>query len=330
MVKRPNALHVPTVDAELMRRFPLFTDMLAAASTRVPKRIAGYLLGGADTEGGLAENCAAFARMRLLPRYGIDISQLSTEVELFGRTYAAPFGVAPVGYSSAIWPGSEQALAMAAQTANVPYISSTFAIEPLESIRRCAPGVAWFQIYYFQSMETTLALVKRAGLAGYHVLVLTIDIPTYSKRTRDHRNGLQFPPVMTPALLAEVAMTPVWAAEFLKRPYPLPGNLMTYARNPSGGEAALRELLGTTEVHAITWDEVSAVRKAWPGRLVIKGIQHPRDAETAVALGADGVIVSNHGGRQFDAAPAPINSLPAVVAVPSLYDTQANNGQPVA
>ena len=312
MVKRPNALDEATVDARLMRRFPLFIDMLAAANRRVPKRIAGYLLGGADAEIGLAETCAAFARIRLVPRYGIDVSQRSTAVELFGRTYAAPIGVAPVGYASAIWPGSEQALAAAAQAANVPYVNSTFAIEPLESIKRYAPDVAWFQIYHFQSMDTTLALVKRAQRAGYHVLVLTIDIPTYSKRTRDHRNGLQFPPVLTPALLAEVAMTPLWAVEFLKRRYPLPGNLMPYARDPSGGEAALRELLGTTGVYAMTWDEVRAVRKAWPGKLVIKGIQHVADAEAAVALGADGIIVSNHGGRQFDAAPAPIDSLPAI------------------
>ena len=312
MVNRPSALDETTVDAKLMRRFPLFTDMMVAAQTRVPRRIAGYLLGGADTENGLDETCAAFSRIRLVPRYGIDVSQRSTAVELFGRTYAAPIGVAPVGYASAIWPGSEQALAAAAQAANVPYVNSTFAIEPLESIKRYAPDVAWFQIYYFQSMDTTLALVKRAERAGYHILVLTIDIPTYSKRTRDHRNGLQFPPTLTPALLAEVAMTPVWAAEFLKRPYPLPGNLMPYARNPSGGEAALRDLLGTTSVYAMTWDEVRAVRKAWPGKLVIKGLQHPGDAVIAVDLGADGVIVSNHGGRQFDAAPAPIDSLPAI------------------
>ena len=195
MVKRPNSLnrlsdeHAAGPDPQLMRRFPLFTDMIAAAGARIPKRIAGYLLGGADSEAGLAETTAAFARIRLVPRYGIDVSARSTKIELFGQTYAAPIGVAPVGYASAIWPGSEPALAKAAQRANVPYVNSTFAIEPLESIKRFAPDVAWFQIYYFQSMTTTLALVKRAELAGYRVLVLTIDIPDYSKRTRDHRNG---------------------------------------------------------------------------------------------------------------------------------------------
>ena len=325
MVKRPNALNrlrdPNAPNPKLMRRFPLFTDMIAAAGTRVPKRIAGYLLGGADSERGLAENAAAFARMRLLPQYGIDVSRRSTEVDLFGRTYAAPIGVAPVGYASAIWPGSELALAAAAQRARLPFVNSTFAIESLETIKRQAPDVAWFQLYYFQSMATTLALAARADRAGYQVLVLTIDIPTYSKRARDHRNGLEFPPVLSPALLAEVAMAPVWAVEFLKRPYPLPGNLMQYARNPSGGEAALRELLATTDVHALTWDEVGAMRKAWPGKLVIKGIQHPKDAEMAVTLGADGIIVSNHGGRQFDAAPSPLDTLPAIAEAAGMRAT---------
>jgi (S)-mandelate dehydrogenase len=319
VVKKPNSLDRQSEDAvasanhALLQRFPLFADLMARAEKRIPKRIAGYLLGGADSERGLAENVAAFQRIRLMPRYGVDIANLSTRIDLFGRTYAAPIGVAPVGYTSAIWPGAERALASAAQAANLPFITSTYAIEPLEAIARYAPDVAWFQLYYIQTMETTLDLVRRADRAGIKVLVVTIDIPTYSKRSRDHRNGLEFPPAVTPSLLWEVAQRPAWSVEFLKHPYPLAGNLMPYAKNPNGGTAAMRELFAATGVYGMSWDEIATVRKAWPGKLVIKGVQHPDDAEAALKIGADGLIVSNHGGRQLDAAPASIDALPAIV-----------------
>ncbi len=319
MVKRPSALDrldpaaaSKSIDHRLLNRFPLFPDMVTRAGKRIPKRVAGYFLGGADTERGLAENMTAFQRIRLLPRYGLDVSNRSTKVDLFGKTYSSPIGVAPLGYTSAIWPGAEQALATAAERANLPFITSTFAIDPMEKIATYAPTCAWLQLYYFKSMETTLDLVSRAGKAGIKVIALTIDIPAYSKRTRDHRNGMEFPPVVSPSLLWEVAQTPTWSMEFLKRPYPLAGNLMPYARDPKGGEQAMRELFAAVGTQAITWDEIAVIRKAWPGKLVIKGIQHPDDAETALQLGADGVIVSNHGGRQLDAAPASIDSLPAV------------------
>ncbi len=318
MVKKPNSLDrleagsEAAINHDLLKRYPLFQDMIARAERRIPKRIAGYFLGGADTEKGLAENVAAFQRIRLTPRYGVDVANRSPRIELLGRTYSAPIGVAPVGYTSAIWPGAERALSAAAQRANLPFITSTYAIEPMEVIAKLAPDVAWFQLYYIQTMETTLRLVARAEAAGIKVLVVTIDIPTYSKRTRDHRNGLEFPPVITPSLLYEVMQKPAWSAGFLRQPYPLAGNLMPYATNPKGGEQAMRELFAATPVHAMSWDEIKTVRKAWPGKMVIKGVQHPDDAEAALAAGADGVIVSNHGGRQLDAAPASIDALPAI------------------
>ena len=317
-MKKPNSLDrleagtEASLDPELLRRYPLFQDLIARAEKRIPKRIAGYFLGGADSEKGLAENLAAFQRIRLVPRYGVDVANRSTQIELLGRSYSAPIGVAPVGYTSAIWPGAERALSAAAQRANLPFITSTYAIEPLEVIAKLAPGVAWFQLYYIQTMELTLRLVARAEAAGIKVLVVTVDIPTYSKRTRDHRNGLEFPPVVTPSLLFEVMQKPAWSAGFLRQPYPLAGNLMPYAKNPEGGEHAMRELFAATPIHAMSWDEIKTVRKAWPGKLVIKGVQHPDDAELALAAGADGVIVSNHGGRQLDAAPASIDALPAI------------------
>lgn len=322
MVRRPNQLArleaasnvgaEPWLDPLLMRKFPLFTDIMAAAERRIPKRIGGYFFAGADSEAGLAENTAAFERIRLVPRYGVEIGGGDTTVEIFGKTYAAPIGMAPVGYTSAIWPGAERQLAAEAQRIGLPFITSTFAIERLETIKAIAPDVAWLQLYYFTNREISMDLIERAKRAGYEVLVLTIDIPVYSKRTRDHRNGMEFPPSRSASLIAEVISKPAWLRGFLRQPFPMPGNLMPYASDPNGGNAALTELLARTEILPFTWEDFAAVRKAWPGKLVVKGIQHPADALAAVAAGADGVIVSNHGGRQLDAAPAAIDTLPLV------------------
>jgi L-lactate dehydrogenase (cytochrome) len=318
-MKRPSALDRTSnkksksgTDPVLMQRYPVFSDMVAAAEYRIPKRIAGYLLGGADSETGLNENLAGFKRIRLTPRYGLPVDTVSTRTELFGRSWAAPIGVAPVGYTSAIWPGCEMALAKAAEQHGLPYITSTYAIEPLEAIAQTAPTCSWFQLYFFQSMDTTLDLVARARKAGFQTLVVTIDIPAYSKRTRDYRNRLEFPPKVSPSLIWETVQCPAWLWEFLKMDYPVAGNLMPYARNPKGGVAAMRELFAATPVHSMDWEELKRIRAAWSGTMVLKGVQHVGDAEAALALGADGIIVSNHGGRQLDAAPAPIDSLPAI------------------
>ena len=317
----------PAPDPRLMRRFPLFSDMAPVAGRRMPKRLGDYYLGGADSEVGLGENAAAFDRIRLVPRYGLDVTQRSTGVTLFGRGYAAPIGVAPVGYASALWPGSERALAAAAQRHNLPFILSTYSIETLESIIRLAPDVAWFQLYAYKSRDCTLDLVRRAAAAGYRVLVVTLDIPVYSKRTRDHRNALVFPPDINLELLWELARAPVWTLRSLFRPYPLPGNLMRYATPGQSRDAAVREVLARNSTYALTWEQLAELRGLWPGKLVLKGLQHPEDALRALALGADGIIVSNHGGRQLDAAPAAIDSLPAIAeAVGSRLTVMLDSG----
>lgn len=303
----------PAPDPRLMRRFPLFSDMAPVAGRRMPKRLGDYYLGGADSEVGLGENAAAFDRIRLVPRYGLDVTQRSTGVTLFGRGYAAPIGVAPVGYASALWPGSERALAAAAQRHNLPFILSTYSIETLESIIRLAPDVAWFQLYAYKSRDCTLDLVRRAAAAGYRVLVVTLDIPVYSKRTRDHRNALVFPPDINLELLWELARAPVWTLRSLFRPYPLPGNLMRYATPGQSRDAAVREVLARNSTYALTWEQLAELRGLWPGKLVLKGLQHPEDALRALALGADGIIVSNHGGRQLDSLPSAIEMLPEIV-----------------
>jgi len=297
------------------RRFPLVADLRRKARMRVPRFAFDFVDGGANTEFGVQRNMDAFAAVELLPRFCMDMSDISTETELFGRIYAAPFGVAPMGSPGLMWPGADQLLAQAAQRARIPYVLSTPANAAIEDIAAIAPDVFWFPLYRFAGNDyaTTFDLVRRAADAGAHVLVPTVDSAGRSKRPRDIRNGIRVPFVVDAQAAYQVATSPAWALAMLRHgplmtknlvpyvgPHPTSDSTALYMRNEGGGSH--------------TWDELARLRERWPRAFVVKGILHPRDAERAVALGADGIIVSNHGGRHFDAAPATIDILPAIVA----------------
>jgi L-lactate dehydrogenase (cytochrome) len=297
-----------------MRRFPLVLDLESAARRAMPKRLAGYVIAGADSESGTRENRSAFERMRLVPRYGLQVLDRTTRTPLFERTWSMPVGIAPVGLLDTIWPGAEAALAAAAKRANVPFILSTFSGSAMETIAPIAGDSFWFQLYAFRDLPTTLDLLRRAKATGCRTLVVTMDTPVYSKRARDYRNGLAFPPGLTPGFIAEALAAPRWTWATLGRGYPRYGNLYpNYARSGASLREALVELLDPEFKLLLGWEEIRLIRREWPGTLVLKGLQHPGDVARAADAGADGVIVSNHGGRQLDAAPATLDSLPAIV-----------------
>jgi isopentenyl diphosphate isomerase/L-lactate dehydrogenase-like FMN-dependent dehydrogenase len=231
---------------------------------------------------------------------------------LLGERWSLPVGIAPIGYLDALWPGAETALAAAAAQADIPFVLSTYAVTDLETMAGVNPQ-AWFQLYAFRDEATTLDLVRRARAAGYKVLVVTVDVPVYSKRCRDLRNGLELPPRITPRILAQVARAPIWLVGTVRRGRPLVGSLMAYAPAGMSGWRAAAELMRTEPNFPVTWRFIERIRAAWPDRLLVKGLLDPEDARTAAAIGADGIVVSNHGGRQLDAAPASIDALPAVV-----------------
>ncbi len=308
----PDAIADP--DPRLLRRFPAMEDLERRAQARMPRRLAGYLFGGADSGLNLAENRAAFARLRLVPRYGHDVMRRSTEIDMFGQRWGAPIGVAPVGMLGSLWPGAEHALARACAQARTPFCLSTFSANDMETIAPLVRNCGWFQLYAVGTLDITHDLVRRAQSAGYSALVLTLDAPVHSKRPRDVRNGFQFPPRISASFLAEIAACPAWALGAARNGYPAHGSLMPYAPAGLKGPAALDYLHHNVGIFSITWDDVAAIRKLWHGPLIIKGLQHADDAALAVAKGADGIIVSNHGGRQLDAAPAAIDSLPEIVA----------------
>ena len=258
----------------------------------------------------------ALSAVELLPRYCIDTKNMSTEVELFGRRYAAPFGVAPMGSGGLMWPGAEEYLAREAQRRNIPYILATPANASIERIAQIAPDVFWFQLYRFAANDhaITLDLVRRADAAGAQVLVPTIDSAGKSKRPRDIRSGVKVPFTVDPSIAFQVASSPFWAWALYKTGMLRSENVVPYTVGPATRDSTAQVIMQVRSSGSHTWDELARLRDRWKRAFVVKGVLHPADAERLVSLGADGIIVSNHGGRHFDGAPASIDILPAIVA----------------
>jgi L-lactate dehydrogenase (cytochrome) len=311
----PESAAVVARAARLRRRFPTIDDLRARARWRVPRFAFDFVDGGANDETCVERNIAAFRSVELLPRYCVDTKGASTAVELFGTRYAAPIGIAPMGSPGLMWPGAEQYLARAAQRARIPFVLATPANESIERIAELAPDVFWFQLYRFPHNDhaITYDLVRRADVAGARVLVPTVDSAGKSKRPRDIRNGVAVPFRFTPKVVWQVATSPAWAWSLLKHGMPRTENLVPYA-GPDPTQVSTARTMQLRSGGSHTWDELARLRERWKRAFVVKGILHPQDAERAVALGADGIIVSNHGGRHFDGAPASIDMLPAIVA----------------
>jgi L-lactate dehydrogenase (cytochrome) len=300
---------------KLRRRYPTVESLRLRAKRRVPRFAFDFVDGAANEEECARRNMRALAAVELLPRYCIDADNIATDVELFGRHYSAPFGVAPMGSAGMMWPGAEIFLAREAQRRRVPYILATPANASIERIAEIAPDVFWFQLYRFpyDDHAITFDLVRRAAAAGAHVLVPTIDSAGKSKRPRDLRNGVKAPFRIGPKTFFQVATSPHWAMALSRTGMPRTENIVPYTE----GIATRDSTAQTMQVRARgshTWDELARLRDRWKRAFVVKGVLHPEDVERLVSLGADGLIVSNHGGRHFDAAPASVDMLPAIVS----------------
>ena len=300
----------------LKRRFPTSADVRAEAKRRLPNFAYEYCDGGAGgADIGIQRNNNAFDAIEMVPRYGKVVSPPPADCELFGRRYAAPIGVAPVGGPGTVYPGAETYLAKACQAAGVPYTLGLLSGITLDEAARLAPDVLWFQLYRFARNDHAIGfdLVKRADAAGVHVLMLTIDTPIRTTRTREVKSGIVTPFRLTTRLKLDALSSPHWTRALMRNGIPRFVNLQPYMNGETSIEAAAafqqREGGG-----AFTWDEVARYRDKWKKPLMVKGVLHPEDAERAAALGLDGIVVSNHGGRQIEALPAPIDTLPAIAA----------------
>jgi (S)-mandelate dehydrogenase len=297
----------------LHRRFPTVAYLRRHARRQVPKFAFEYMDGGAGADGGIARNSHALDAVELVPRYGITTALPPVDVELFGKRYSAPIGVAPMGGPSLVWPGADQYLAAAAQRARVPYTLGLVGGMTVERAAEIAPDVLWFQLYRCSRNDHAIGfdLLRRAETVGVHALVLTLDVPVRTTRPREVAVGITSPFRPDLRMIAGILSSPGYLKSLWTHGQPRFGNLKPYTSDTADvNEVAAfvrREMGG-----AFTWDEVARYRERWKRPLVVKGVLHPADAEKCVALGVDGIIVSNHGGRQVEGLPAPIDVLPAI------------------
>jgi L-lactate dehydrogenase (cytochrome) len=298
---------------KLHRRFPTIAYLRQHARSHVPSFAFEYMDGGAGSDGGIARNGNAFDAIELVPRYGVTVTLPPVDIELFGRCYSAPVGIAPMGGPSIVWPGADQYLATAAQRARVPYVLGLVGGMTVERAGEIAPDVLWFQLYRCFRNEHAIGfdLLRRAQAAGVHVLVLTADVPVRTTRPREVVAGITSPFRPDLRMLASILSSPGYLRSLWKHGQPRFGNLKPYAGDAADvNEMAAfvrREMAG-----AFTWEEIARYRERWKAPLVVKGLLHPADAERCVSLGVDGIIVSNHGGRQVEGLPAAVDVLPAI------------------
>ncbi|GIX15715.1 MAG: alpha-hydroxy-acid oxidizing enzyme [Paracoccaceae bacterium] len=293
-------------------RYPGLDDLAARARRRIPHFAWEYLDSGTGAERALRRNVEALQRILMWPAINAGRIAPDLSVTLWGRRYAMPFGVAPVGLGGLIWPGAEKALARAAARANIPYVLSTVACMGPEAAGRLADGWGWFQLYPPRDPEIREDLLARARANGWSVLVVTVDVPVGSRRERQRRVGLRLRPPTGPRHLLDMLRRPAWLAALARHGRPRFWTLEPYIGGPdlkAFGTFMAREVDMTP-----SWDYIAELRDLWHGPLVVKGVLRPEDAERCVALGVDGIGVSNHGARQFDAAPAAIDCLPAIRA----------------
>jgi (S)-mandelate dehydrogenase len=288
-------------------------DLRLVARRRLPRVVFDYIDGAVEDERGMAHNRAAFERIRIVPRYLVDIGTRDLSATLFGRRYALPFGIGPTGLANLAWPDADSALARTAANADVPFVLSTAGTTAIETIGQVAPEHAWFQLYLPKEEGAREDLVRRADAAGAHALMVTVDVPISAKRERDIRNGFMLPLRPSVGLALDGAIHPGWALQLLRHGMPNFENLKPYS-TPGAKVATLAGYISSQLTGSVTWAMIDHIREIWKKPLLIKGIQSVADAHLAVEHGVDGIVVSNHGGRQLDAAPAPIEVLPAIRA----------------
>ena len=290
-------------------------DIREMARRKLPRIAFDFIDGGVDDELCLRRNREAFERYRLLPRYLVDVSRRDQSTVLLGRRYASPFGISPTGLAGLFCPDADRLLAEAAAAADIPFLLSSASNGALEDVARAAPGHVWFQMYCTRDEAINADLVDRAKRAGVPVLVVSVDVPVNANRERNRRNGFTRPFRMTPGIVMEALLHPAWVLRYLRSGgIPMMRNWQPYA--PAGASAAqVAELYGTlTPAPMVRWEHLQRIRSQWRGPLVVKGLMHPEDALRAARLGAEALVVSNHGGRQLDTAPSPLEVLPAISA----------------
>ena len=300
------------------------TDARRLAKKRLPRLVFDYIDGAAGQETASEGNMAGLAQIKLAPRVLADLQLPNLGTPFLGRVYKLPFGVAPMGMCNLACPGADLVLAAMAAEMAMPLGVSTAASTPLEQMFKASGGQAWFQLYVSGTAESGLALAQRAAQAGYETLVLTVDVPKVAPRPRDVRNGFQMPFLIRPQQFLDFALHPRWSLATLWAGAPAPANF-----DPSQGGFDRH----ATRAGA-NWAFLDRLRAQWRGRLIVKGVMHPDDAQRIQAAGADAIYVSNHGGRQLDSAPSAISALHHIrqrlgPEYPLVFDSGVRSGEDI-
>lgn len=282
-------------------------DLREIARRRTPRAAFDYADGSAEGELSLARARQAFADVEFHPSILRDVSIVDTSTTVLGGPSALPFGIAPTGFTRLLQTEGEVAGAGAAGATGIPFTLSTLGTTSVEDVRLANPtGRLWFQLYVMKEREVSFGLVERAAASGYDTLMFTVDAPVAGARLRDVRNGFSIPPQLTLRTIADAIPRPWWWWDILTTP-----KLEFASLTSTGGTVA--QLLDSAMDPSISFADLDVIREMWPGRLVVKGVQTVEDARTLVDLGVDGIVLSNHGGRQLDRAPVPFHLLPRVV-----------------
>lgn len=305
--------------------YPGIDDLRDKAKNSIPRFAFEYLDGGCNEDVNLYRNTAELREVQLKPTYLNNYGGLDMSTTLFGKTYSAPFGVAPVGLQGLIWPNSSNILAKAAKEHNVPFILSTVTTSAIEDIAKITEGDFWYQLYH--PAENTLRddILRRLKEVNCDVLVILADVPTFGFRPRDIRNGLAMPPRMTFKNILQIMGRPNWALQTLIHGTPNFATMKPYM--PKGLDMKqLGAFMDKTFSGRLNKDRIAAIRDQWKGKLVIKGVASSEDAQLAVDLGLDGMIVSNHGGRQLDAGESAVKSLADLISFKDKLTVMMDSG----
>ncbi|MCC6280003.1 MAG: alpha-hydroxy-acid oxidizing protein [Saprospiraceae bacterium] len=299
------------MDLSFNTNYPSIEDLRERARRRIPRFAFEYLDGGCNEDVNLYKNTAELREVELLPYYLKQYSGADLKTELFGQVYDAPFGVAPVGLQGLMWPNASEILAKAALRHNIPFVLSTVSTASIERIGELTEGKFWFQLYHPADNALRDDMIDRAEAAGCQVLVLLCDVPTFGYRPREIRNGLAMPPKMTLSNILQIMGKPEWAINTLIHGQPEFATLKKYMPK----DLNMKQLgLFMNQFFSKRMPEakIAPIRDRWKGKIVLKGVATEHDTELAIKLGLDGIIVSNHGGRQLDAGQSSIKPLTTI------------------
>lgn len=301
---------------EYNRQYPSVADLRKKAKQRIPKFAFDYLDGGCNEELNLVRNEDDFDNILLKPQYLRVGEEIDMSVELFGRRYSAPFGVSPIGLQGLMWPNAPEILAKAAAKHDIPYTLSTVSTSSIERIAEVSDGKAWFQLYHPTENRLRDDILNRLKAVECPVLVVLVDVPSFGLRYREIKSGLSMPPKMNITNILQTLIRPTWGIQTLKHGIPSFATLKPYMEKGLD-MAQLGQFMNRTFTGKVNMEKVKAIRDIWKGPLVLKGIATEEDMEASIQLGVDGVIVSNHGGRQVDAGESSIVSLMKLASNPS-------------